>query len=113
MDESILNSAKAGRIDESDDAFNKELIIHINTFLAVLNQLGIGTKGFQISGENETWSDFIGDGVWIPECKTWLMLRVMQVFDTSASSTKEQVVSEKIDELTWRILTEAEYGSAT
>lgn len=109
MEESILESVKAGRMSSDYTPFDKELIMHINTFLGVLNQLGVGIQGYQITDALDRWEDFIGDGKWIPECKTWLQLRVMQIFDTSASSVKEQVIADKIEELTWRIVTASEY----
>lgn len=110
MDESILDSVKAGIMTSDYTPFDQELIMYINTFLGVLNQLGVGKPGFEIADDTATWADFFGDTPWIPACKTWLKLRVMQIFDTSASSVKEQVVSEKIEELTWRIATQAQYG---
>lgn len=111
MNDSILASVKAGIATMNYTAFDSELIQYINTFLSILNRIGVGTEGFIVTGDSETWDDFIGEGVWIPECETWLKLKVMQVFDTSASSVKAQALSESIAELTWYIDTAVKYGN--
>lgn len=59
MTESILNSTKeALGIEPDDTAFDNELVMHINSALMILYQLGVGDKIFQIAGPNEKWDDF-------------------------------------------------------
>ena len=61
--DSILNSVKAMLIsymDPDDDAFDTDLLIHINTVLSILFQLGVGNQEFHITGPDETWEDFLG-----------------------------------------------------
>lgn len=110
MNESILNSVKAMLgLTPDYSPFDAELIMHINSFFDVLHQLGVGTKGFEITDTTATWADFIGDGKWIPAIKTWMYLRVRQVWDAPNSGVLMSNIDEKINELTWRIVTEAEY----
>ncbi len=113
-EESILNTIKE-MIGPSGDyeAFNTDLMVHINTFLGVLNQLGVGVKGFQITGDTETWADFIGDTsndptVTFHEVRTYIYMRVKTIFDPPASSTLMQALNENIQELGWRLMTRAE-----
>lgn len=60
--ESILTSVKKLLgIDESYTHFDPDLIMHINSVFSILAQIGVGpANGFFITGEGETWSDFIG-----------------------------------------------------
>ena len=47
-------------------AFDEEIIMHVNSALMVLTQLGVGPKdGFEITGSNETWHDFLGDDTFV------------------------------------------------
>lgn len=115
MNTSILDSTKQALGLAADyTPFDQELIMHINTFLGVLHQLGIGIDGFSITDNTATWADFVGDtGYFVPEIKTWMALRVKQIFDPPASSVLAQAIKEQVDELTWRIVTKAEYGNGT
>lgn len=116
MEESILNTIKE-MLGPSDDyeAFDVDLITHINTYLSVLNQLGIGKQGFYIEDESATWGDFMTEqekaaGVTLMEVKTYLYLRVKMVFDAPTSSILSSAISENIAELGWRLNTKIETG---
>lgn len=111
MDDSILNSIKKlFGPDGTYDAFDTDLIIHINTYLRVLNQLGIGTQNFKILDSAETWSDFLGDDeVLMDPVKTYIYLRVKTVFDPPSSSIVMNAIKEQVDELTWRLRVSGEH----
>lgn len=60
---SILNDVKhyIGLLPEQN-AFDSDIIIGINSALAVLHQLGVGpVEGFSIQSDAQTWSEFIDD----------------------------------------------------
>ena len=63
MNESILNSIKKLLgIHNDDKAFDTDIIIHINTVLNTLTQLGIGPEeGFTVADDKAIWTDFIND----------------------------------------------------
>lgn len=105
MNESILNSVKKLLgLDSGYDAFDTDIIVHINTFLGVLNELGIGEKGFSISGPEATWAMFLTDSeVSLNEVMTYVYLRVRMVFDPPTSSVLSLALNETIKELEWRI----------
>jgi len=122
MNESILETVRAMIGPAADyEAYDTDLIVHINTYLGVLNQLGIGVKGFYIEDNSATWSDFLGEqenraGVTLNEVKSYIYLRVRLAFDTPASSTLTAEYNKQIDELGWRLNTKIEtglYGSAS
>ncbi len=87
------------------DIFDPALIVHINTVLMILRELGIGpANGFRITGTNETWSDFLGsDRVDLEAVKTYVYLRVKVLFDPPSSSFVLNSMKEQADELTWRL----------
>lgn len=109
--ESILNSIKKLFGPEgSYDAFDNDLILHINTYLRVLNQLGVGEQDFRITDDTATWNDFLGENEeLLDEVKTYIYLRVKVVFDSPASSIVMNAINEQVNELTWRLRVAAEH----
>lgn len=84
--------------------FEPELIIHTNTALAYLNQLGVGpSNGFRITGNTETWQDFLGDEKNIEHAKDYVCIKVKLMFDPPQSSAAQKSLQEAADEATWRI----------
>ena len=89
MNDSILTSTKKVLgIGEYDDNFDTDVIMHINTVLSILQQLGVGPRfGFSITGDEETWSDFLEpDDERINTVKTYVYLRVRLLFDPPTNS---------------------------
>lgn len=105
MNESILNSIKKllGP-DSSYTVFDPDIIIHINSVFSVLHQLGVGpSEGFSISGDTETWSDFIGDDKRLNDVKTYVYIKVRMVFDPPSSSFVLKNLEDLSKELEWRL----------
>ena len=68
--ESILTSIKKMLgITEEYEHFDTDLIMHINSVLMILTQLGVGSSdGFSIKGKEEAWTDFLpGDTVGVSQ----------------------------------------------
>lgn len=104
MEESILTSIKKllGMTEEYE-AFDQDIIIHINSIFTILNQMGVGPKTtFRITGKNEVWSDFIRDKD-IESVKSFVYLRVRLLFDPPASSSAIEAMNKMISELEWRL----------
>lgn len=110
MTESILNSVKKVLgIDAEYDAFDQDVILHINSALATLNQLGVGPEeGFMIEDDEAEWGDFIGDDPRLNPVKSYLYLRVRIVFDPPATSFVLASLQEQVKEHEWRLNVEAE-----
>lgn len=104
MDESILKSIrKLVGAGESESPFDEDLIIHINTVLMALNQMGVGKSPFLVTGEGETWSDFLGQRTDLEGVKTYVTARVRMIFDPPSSSSTTQAYNDVIKELEWRL----------
>lgn len=113
MDESILNSIKKliGGFDVDCTDFDVDLIIHINTALAILTQLGVGpTGGFSIKDQTTTWGEFIPENKNLEPIKTFVYLKTKLIFDTPMSSAVIEAIEKLIDETQYRILCEADPG---
>ena len=114
LDDSILATIKKMLGLSADyPPFDTDIIVHINTYLAVLNQLGVGVDRFSIVDGNATWGDFLsGQDINLNEVKTYLYLRVRLVFDPPTSSILAQAIDNNVNELTWRLLEEVDYAEA-
>lgn len=114
--DSILNSIKKllGSYEDDTD-FDIDLIININTALAILTQLGVGpSEGFSITGSTETWSDFIDLSMAsMEQVKLYVYLRVKLIFDPPMSSTVIEAYKRQMDELEWRLLHAVEIQNAS
>lgn len=113
MDESILDSIKR-RLGLSTDyiPFDKELIGFINSAMSILTQYGIGPKkGYQIEALNDTWEDYLGDKVVQRGlAEEYIFLYVKQAWDPTGSDTISNVITERLKELTYRLILQAEVG---
>ena len=108
---SILTSIKKLLgITESCTDFDTDIIMHINTVLMTLNQLGIGTEGFQIEDKNAVWSEFV-DPNKLAATKSYVYLRVKLLFDPPLNSAIIEAIKESIRELEWRLNIRVEYES--
>lgn len=101
--DSILTSIKKLLgITESCTDFDTDIIMHINTVLMTLSQLGVGTEGFQIEDKNAVWSEFIKSDK-LAATKSYVYLRVKLLFDPPLNSTIVEAIKESIRELEWRL----------
>lgn len=105
MSDSILTTVKKlVGIDESYDAFDLDIITHINSALSTLDQLGIGPEeGFMIVDDSATWSQFLGDDPRLNSVKSLIGLKVRVVFDPPATSFTLDAFNKQIEELQWRL----------
>lgn len=91
-------------INSDDTNFDKELIIHINGALMILNQLGVGPgSGYSITGNENTWNEFLMDRTDLDLVKTAVYLRVRLVFDPPQNSFLVDAIEKQIREYDWRI----------
>ena len=103
--DSILLSIKPMlNISETDSVFDEEVIAHINSALAVAHQLGIGSSYFSITGDSETWKDFINDEEYVfSSLKEYVYLKTKIVFDPPTSASLLGSMKNNINELEWRL----------
>ena len=110
LDQSILNTIKhmLGLTDEIN-AFDEELIVHINGVFTILNQLDVGPdEGFMITGTDETWDQLTDQVSLATMVKELIYLKVRMIFDPPASSVVADAYNQRIAELEWRMNIQAE-----
>ena len=104
MDSILTSVKKIIGISEEDESFDTDLIIHINSVLMILSQLGVGPEdGFSITDKSAVWTDVIGDNKFIEAVKTFVGLKVRLIFDPPTSSAVLDSINKTISELEWRI----------
>lgn len=105
MADSILTSVKKILgIAEDYEAFDVDILMHINSVFSILNQLGIGpTNGFMIEDAVATWDDFIPDDPRLNTVKTYVCLRVRLLFDPPTTSYLITALETQFKELEWRL----------
>lgn len=111
MTDSILDSMKkALNIDPSDDSFDIDILIHINSVFLTLSQLGVGpTGGFEITGNTETWESYLGTtDKNLSAVKSYMYLRVRLLFDPPATSFAITSFEKQIDVFEFRLNAQAE-----
>ena len=113
MESSILNTIKKMLGLTADyTAFDTDIVVHINTVLMGLTQLGVGpSTGFFINGVSETWKEFLGSDSTLASVKSYVYLKVRLLFDPPATSFVIDAIQNSISELEWRLTVEVETPS--
>lgn len=105
MDNSILNTIKQLLgVEEEQTDFDTDIIIHINSALNILHQLGIGDEWIQIEGPSTEWDEITTDIRKVNMIKTWMYMKVKLMFDPPINSTLISSMERQIAELEWRIV---------
>lgn len=109
MDSILTSIKKLLGPEENDTNFDTDIIIHINTALMVLNQLGIGpAEGFFITDKSQTWTQFLGDAKNLEAVKTFVYIKVRLIFDPPSSSFVVDAFERALTEIEWRLTQQAE-----
>lgn len=113
MDSILTSVKKLLGMTEEYTAFDTDLIIHINSVLMILRQMGVGPdEPFAISDATATWSDFCGGKGDIEAVKSYVALKVKLLFDPPQSSSTMEATKNLIGELEWRLYTERDKEDA-
>nr|DAF90679.1 MAG TPA: hypothetical protein [Siphoviridae sp. ctDS752] len=107
---SILTSIKLLLgITEDYEAFDQQIIAHINSVFMILTQLGVGPPdGFMITSKVDTWNEFISDEKKMQLVKSYMHLKVKMLFDPPSSSAVIDSTNRMINEFEWRLNSQAE-----
>lgn len=107
MDSILVSIKKLLGNTEEYKYFDPDIIMHINSAFSILKQLGVGPKeGFMITGESETWQDFLGEEHMkdLNEVQIYVYLRVKLGFDSSSlTGSVLDSIYKQINELEWRM----------
>lgn len=108
--ESILTSIKKLLgIEEDYVHFDADIIMHINSVLSILTQLGVGpSEGYSIKDANATWDGFITNPAKLELVKSYVYLKVRLMFDPPSSSSAVESMKQLISELEFRIIVAVE-----
>lgn len=103
MEESILVSVKKliGLAPE-DDSFDTDLIVHINSAIDVLRQMGINSELY-VEDETLTWGDYLPSDEYLQMVKSYVYMKVKKWFDPPQNGTAMEALNSSIAELEWRI----------
>jgi hypothetical protein len=96
--------------ENTDTAFDTDIIININSAFMILQQLGVGPpEGFSISNTTKTWADYLGaDEALLEGVKSYIYLKLKLLFDPPTSSAVLQAIKEQIADFEWRLNVQAE-----
>ena len=111
MDSILTSIKKMLGITEEYTHFDADIIMHINSVLMILTQLGVGPKnGFVIEDKLSLWMDFVPEAnpVKLEAIKSYIYLKVKLLFDPPLSSSAMEAADRLISELEWRINVTAE-----
>ena len=108
FDESILTSVKKVLgIPEYYEHFDQDILLHLNSVMSILHQLGVGPEnGFVVEDDSATWSDLFDGDIdtnKMSYVKSYVCLRVRLLFDPPASSGAIDAMERQMRELEWRI----------
>jgi hypothetical protein len=107
VETSILKSTKKILgLAEDYEAFDLDVITHINASFSTLSQLGVGPDvGFAIEDATSEWTDFIDAGPQLNQVKTFVYLKTRMLFDPPTTSYLIGAFEKQLEEVTWRINT--------
>lgn len=110
LNESILvEIKKLIGIAEADDSFETDIIIHINTFLRRLNQLGVGKRNFRVVDKSQKWSEFLTeDQETFDQVKDYIYIRCKLIFDPPQNSSGVKAMEDAYKELEWLLNADSE-----
>jgi hypothetical protein len=107
---SILNSVKLGLdIIPENDEYDQVVMMHINSVIAKLDQLGVDQFGpFEVEDETAKWSDFLGEDKLLNMVKSYVVLQVRLLFDPPTTSFLLDAFNKMSQEMEWRINVQTE-----
>lgn len=110
MENSILTDVKVAiGVPEKETHFDNDILMHINTTIFKLHQVGIGPKaGLTVKDDSQTWEDLIGEE-YLQPVKSYVVMGTRVLFDppTGAAIVMESI-NKSMDEILWRLMVEKE-----
>lgn len=112
METSILKTIRSMLdMDPDETAYNNDILVHINSAIMTLTQLGVGPKdGFSVTDEKTTWNDFIGDSKLFEGVKQYIYIKTKIAFDSPASSFVTEALRTMATEIEFRLNVQADNG---
>lgn len=103
--DSILQNIKKRIGLEADySVFDVDILMHINSAFARLNQLGVGPEEtVEITSDEDRWSLFLNGDVNLNPAKDFVFLYVKSRFDLDATSYLITARANQLKELEWTL----------
>lgn len=108
MDSILTTIKKLLNIDEECADFDTDVIIHINSAIMRLTQLGVGKRGFRVLSDEQTWDQFLDNRDDLEGCKDYIYLKVKLIFDPPSNSFVVSEMRATMEELEWTLNHQAE-----
>lgn len=108
MENSVLTDVKKmlGLSEEYTD-FDTDLLIHINSVLMILGQMGVVEKGTTIKTTTK-WATIVDDLENLEGIKSYMYLKVRMLFDPPSNVGAQTAINEMIREFEWRMFVEVD-----
>lgn len=91
-------------IPQDDSSFDVDILLFINTNLAILSQLGIKeADATPIVEDITTWDDLLGERKDLECVKTFIHFKTKMMFDPPTNSAGIEAINRIVAELEWRI----------
>lgn len=109
-DSIVVTIKKMLGLDDEYTPFDADVIVHINTAIMTLTQMGVGPKeGYEVLDYDQTWTDFLGDMIkMLGAVKTYIYLQVKMVFDPPNNSFVMDAYKQQCEQLLFRLNVNAE-----
>lgn len=110
MASKILDDIKAPLgLPPGEEPFNVELLIHINSAIANLNQLGVGPREGLVVTKDTEWSALLQDDLTLENTKSLIFMKVKMLFDSATMPAHLLSAYQKmIEEQEWRLTVAAD-----
>jgi len=100
----LISTKKLLGIAEDYNQFDTDILLHINSTLLVLYQLGVLESPYTVTGKSDTWSDLLEDDEEKLEAvKSYIYLKVRMMFDPPAGGSTADAFERSIQEFEWRL----------
>ena len=104
MESILLTVKKSLGLAASYTAFDPDIIMHINTALFSLSQLGVSiTDGYVVKDKTDTWTMLLGSAMDLEAIKSYIYYKVRLAFDPPKTSYAIKAVEDQVKELEWRL----------
>lgn len=108
MDSILQSIKKLLGIQPEYDVFDQDILIHINTAFAILNQLNIGPPdGFYVADKDATWATYI-TSCNLTMIRTFVYLKVKLIFDPPSSTAVIESINRTLGEIEFRLYVEGD-----
>lgn len=108
LSSNILDDIRKLMGPDTVSIFDEDLLIHINTFVADLTQVGVGPAEGVLVDKTTTWNQLISNPMLLTQVRTYVYLKTRLVFDPPQSGYTTTSLKEAADEILWRINVDAE-----